>query len=496
VGGLTLLKVQVEWFVLSALSPAITIMGQSKRTSKPKPGLGKSRRDVTGGKRGNGHQRSRRIRRPDPRTFRIGKPDPCLTRVAGLVMFGAFLRAIGVDRELSKTFGSLKTGDQVIYPMAAQLRMLLDLFVLGEPRVFGLESLSADPLFVSLCGGVVPSLDTVYRDLNRFDDVAILALETLMADQGLSGVKRLRSPRIAHLDIDTTVEPVFGGQEGALPGPNPHYHGRPSYHPILARIAETDTCVGAWLRPGNTAFGAAEVPDIQRWMDRTRAVIGPHCLLYVRIDGAADCTDVMTAIAAKGAFFLTKGRMTPDLCGAVANTLRWKTVDKDADGKPLRQVATIDFARKEWRDRDLAVRVVAVRSRERENGKNISLWNDLDYTVQVFLTNDTYSTEDDIAHRYDKRAGIEPLIGEWKSSWGIGKVPSTNFQANHVTLLLKLLAHNLLRRYVAEQVPVLRLWRAPWIRRALLNIPGRITFSSRRRSIRMPPRSAYLPMLN
>ncbi len=32
------------------------------------------------------------------------------------------------------------------------------------------ESLAADPLFVRLAGGVVPSLDTVYRDLCRFDD--------------------------------------------------------------------------------------------------------------------------------------------------------------------------------------------------------------------------------------------------------------------------------------------------------------------------------------
>ena len=70
--------------------------------------------------------------------------------------------------------------------MAAQLRLLLDLFVGGESRVFALESAAADPVFVWLAGGVVPSLDTVYRDLDRFDDNALEKLGKLTAAQGLA----------------------------------------------------------------------------------------------------------------------------------------------------------------------------------------------------------------------------------------------------------------------------------------------------------------------
>lgn len=450
------------------------------------------RRDATGGKRADGHERRRAIRRPDPSTIRKGSPDPSLTSVAGLVMFGVFLRSLGVDRALREAFASMKSRD-AIYPMAAQLRMLLDLFIVGEHRVFGLESLAADPLFVHLAGGVVPGLDTVYRDLARFDDGSVGKLEAMMAEHGLALVRRPIELRVVHLDIDTTVTPVFGSEiEGALPGPNPKYHGRPSFHPVLARIAETDSCVGALLRPGDTAFGTAEVPLVERWIDRTREAVGPECLMYVRIDGAGDCADIMAAIANKGAFFLTKAKMTPDLCGAIANHEKWRTVDWDANKRPTRQVATIDFARDTWKERGLAVRVVVVRSRERESGKHIYLWDDLDYTVQVYLTNDIYSDEDDLAYRYDKRAGIEPLIGEWKGAWGIGKVSSENFAANHAVLLLKLLAHNLLRRYVSEHLPALRSWRAPWIRRAAILVPGRVLRSGRRRSLRMAPR----PMLN
>jgi hypothetical protein len=414
-------------------------------------------------------------------------------------MFGVFLRGLGIDQEMLEAFGLLKSDDSV-YPMGAQLRMLIDMFVVGEHRVFGLESLAADALFVRLAGGVIPSLDTVYRDLSRFDSAMTERLERMVAEQGLAEVRgELKAAKEVHLDIDTTVNPLFcepGEIEGAEVGPNAKYRGRPSYHPVLARVAETDTCVGALLRPGDTSFGAAEVPLIEGWMGRVREVIGPDCILYVRIDAAGDCTDVMAAIDAKGSFYITRPRLTRDLCGAISAHTRWRTVDWDADGRPIQQVATIGFARDEWTKRGLPVRVVAVRSRDRDTGRRVYLWNDNDYTVQVFLTNDTYSDEEDIARRYDKRAGIEPLIGEWKGAWGIGKVSSANFEANHATLLLKLLTHNLLRRYVNKHLPKLRSWRAPWIRRAVILVPGRMVRSSRTSKIYMAPRPMLEDMRN
>lgn len=380
----------------------------------------------------------------------------------------------------------------VVYPMEAQMRLLMDAAAVGEHRVFGIEALSADPLFVHLAGGVVPSLDTLYRDLRRFDDPAIVALEEMMAAHGLEPVRAKRRP-LVHLDVDTTVEPIFGEHEGALPGPNPRYHGRPSYHPILARCAETDTVVGAKLRPGNTSFGEADAPKVAAWIDRLRAATGPKTVIRVRIDAAGDCTAVMRTIDEKKAHFLIKAKTTSDLCLAIYRVPRgcWRTVDVDADGKPTRQVAEVDFARGEWNTRNLTVRVIAVRSLDRP-GKQLYLWDDADWTVQAFLTNDMHGDADELAHQYDGRAGVEPLIGELKSNWGIGKVPSDHFLANHAALLIKLLTHNLLRRYVLVAAPALALWRAPWIRRALLVVPGRFGRHARGPHLRLAPRPHLL----
>jgi len=453
------------------------------------PSTKKVRRDSLGGKRGDGHRRFCRVRRADPRNIHIGRADPGLTGYGGLAGFGSFIRDLGVDEALRDQFRHLKSGSMVVYPMEAQMRLLMDAAAVGEHRVFGVEALSADPLFVHLAGGIVPSLDTIYRDLRRFDEPAILALEEMVAAHGLHPVRAKRRP-LVHLDVDTTVEPVFGKHEGALPGYNPRYQGRPSYHPILARCAETDTVVGAKLRPGDTSFGDADAPTVGAWLDRVRVATGPNTVICVRIDAAGDCTAVMRTIDEKKAQFLIKARTTGDLCTAIYRVPRgcWRTVDVDADGKPTRQVAEVSFARGEWNTRGLVVRVIAVRSLERDNGKQLYLWEDAEWSVQAFLTNDMDSDADEIAHGYDGRAGIEPLIADLKGAWGIGKVPSADFAANHAALLLKLLTHNLLRRFVLAVAPALAAWRAPWIRRALLVVPGRFGRHGRSPYLRLAPR--------
>ncbi len=43
-------------------------------------------------------------------------------------------------------------------------------------------------------------------------------------------------------------------------------------------------------------------------------------------------------------------------------------------------MAEIDFRRKAWTEEKQHVRVIAVRSRDRVNGKQVYLWEDLDYT--------------------------------------------------------------------------------------------------------------------
>jgi len=450
------------------------------------------RRIYSGGKRGDGHRlqrQFRRVRRPDPAVFRLGQFDPNLTEVAGLVGFGVYLRKLGLDQQIRELFGGLKSSPQVVYPMDAQLRLLVDAFAVGEKRVFGVEGLASDPLFVHLAGGVVPSIDTLYDDLNRFDEQALECLESVMSEQGLARVSGMRRPpgTFVHLDIDTTVTPTSGEHEGAVPGPNPRFHGRPSFHSMLARFAETDTVVGAQLRPGDTGFGDEDVPRVRQWVARARKTLHKSLELCVRMDAGGDCAALIEALNAERVFYLLKARVSSDLYAAVLQATDWKTTDEDADGAPIRQVTELRFSRKVWADLEPSVRVIAVRSLERQ-GKQLPLFDGFDWTVQVFLTNRP-DEADDIAWDYDGRAGIEALLADLKGFSGIGQTSCYAFAANHAAFLLKLLAFNLLDRYVHTMYPELPRWRTGWRRRTLLRCPGRLSRSGRGRKLHLPPGS-------
>ena len=53
------------------------------------------------------------------------------------------------------------------------------------------------------------------------------------------------------LDVDSTVMTRYGSQEGSKKGYNPKKPGRPSHHPLMAFVAETNMVANFWLRPGD-----------------------------------------------------------------------------------------------------------------------------------------------------------------------------------------------------------------------------------------------------
>jgi len=166
-------------------------------------------------------------------------------------------------------------------------------------------------------------------------------------------------------------------------------------------------------------------------------------------------------------------------------------VDRDAFGKPTRQVAEIDFRRDDW-PTEKRWRVFAVRTNERESGKQVQLWDHLDFSMHVYVTNDFTRGIDELARLYDDRAAIEPLIAELKNAFGIGKVSSSDFTANEAAFLIKLLAYNVMRRWVMKTYKPIARWRASWIRRAVVCVPARLLRTNGHWNLRLAPR----PLLN
>jgi hypothetical protein len=62
------------------------------------------------------------------------------------------------------------------------------------------------------------------------------------------------------IDVDSTVEGVYGNQKGADVGYNPRKKWQKSYHPVIAFVAETKEILHSWFRCGSayTSNGIVE----------------------------------------------------------------------------------------------------------------------------------------------------------------------------------------------------------------------------------------------
>lgn len=136
-------------------------------------------------------------------------------------------------------------------PNAPTLRDVLGTVLLavlaGHRRYAHITSLRADGVNPALLGmSKVVSEDAVRRALSRIDERAGLAWLERHLDYGVGPL--LSEPWI--LDVDTTIKPLYGHQEGAEVSYNPHKPGRPShvYHTYM--IGELRLALAVEVQPG------------------------------------------------------------------------------------------------------------------------------------------------------------------------------------------------------------------------------------------------------
>ncbi len=145
------------------------------------------------------------------------------------------------------------------YTRADEVLALLTAYAVGLQRVAHLADTGPDPLLpVGLALERFPHVATLYRALGRFDSEA--QVEALQRPHQDVVAWLLRGRKQVILDLDGTVETVFGHQEGACIGYNPRYKGRPSYFPMIGFDGITRTALGTRLRGG-------KVPSSAVWID-------------------------------------------------------------------------------------------------------------------------------------------------------------------------------------------------------------------------------------
>ena len=313
---------------------------------------------------------------------------------------------------------------------------LLMLLFIGFNRIWHFSYLRLDAM---LCGFFnqtrLPVASTFWRYVNS------LGINQAQSLLGLMAILRERVWRICDLsyyriclDIDTTVETVFGNQQGARKGHNPRNRGKKGYRPVLCFIEQSREYLMGKLRKGETISGkqtAAFIAKIKRYL--------PACVEQVLIRADAEFQSwhsVHECIKAGYNFIIANKQCEPPF-----DPQRWYQPYK----RKAYEFNSCIYQPKEWQRpvRFVAMRMPKEKKVDRDQSIQCELFEADRYEYRIFCTDLGHAAHKIVAE-YDKRADVENLVGESKRE-GLDAIPSSRFKNNYAYFQLVMLAYNIWR---------------------------------------------------
>jgi len=223
------------------------------------------------------------------------------------------------------------------------------------------------------------------------------------------------------LDIDTTVKPLYGHQEGAVEGYNPGKPGRPShaYHSYM--MGNTRLIMNVEVQPGNQTGANFSAPDLFRLIESQPPDRRPR---LIRGDIAFGNEPIMGRAEGINQGYLFKLRLTKNVKALIEklfNEAQWQEAGQGWEGVGS-EVRLLGWSKTR--------RVVVLRRRIRQEAvakhdeqKRLQFCVDSRrgslYEYAVLVTNTDYPVLT-LAQLYRDRADCENHFDELKNQWGWG----------------------------------------------------------------------------
>lgn len=313
--------------------------------------------------------------------------------------------------------------------------VILLLFI-GFNRIWHFLYIRIDPMLCSIFNVVkLPYVTTYWRYVDSLginQGKSLLDVMSALRERvwQLCGI----SYREIHINIDTTVETIYGNQQGGRKGHNTKNRGKEGLRPVLCFIEETREYFAGKLRAGRTISGeevAVLIRSFKKYL--------PGCVerVILRGDGEFISWEAVKAAAEEGYDFIFGNKA----CNPPFDASKWYKVRK----KDTIEYNEIVYQPMGW---DYACRFIAMRIPKEEKSKSetqLQLLEDDRYKYRIFVTS-LKGKAHAVIEEYDKRADCENLIGEAKRE-GLEAIPSAKFASNYAYFQIVMLAYNIWRSF-------------------------------------------------
>lgn len=357
----------------------------------------------------------------------------------------------------------------------------------GHWRYAHIAALRADAVSAGLLGmSAVVSEDTVRRALMAMDEAAGMSWLQEHLDSSVQPL--LLAPWI--LDTDVTVKPLYGKQEGALIGYNPHKPGRPSHAYHTYQMAGLRLMLGVTVAAGNQSHANTTLPGLIELMERLPLEKRPA---MVRGDCGQGGEPTMAALEGRGVHYLFKLRLTKNVKRYIERSFSagaWTDAGQGWQG----QEGTIKLDG--WsRSRRIVILRRALYGEvllTDENQLRLAfVEKDVPakgYEYAVLVTDLTYDAHA-IAQLYRDRADAENAFDELKNQWGWGGFTTHDLKRCRFSAMTVALAYNWWSLFVRLAHPKARL-EAITSRPFLLSGIARLTSHAGKRQLSITPMHA------
>ena len=359
-----------------------------------------------------------------------------LSPFGGLLALIKFLDLIGFEEVFEHTYRVPRREPKLgNYRMVVGILMLL---FIGFNRLWHFVYIRLDAL---VCGffqlSCLPVASTFWRYV---DSLGINQANSILNTMSVLRERLWQQCHLKyqtiHVSLDTTVETLYGDQQGGRKGYNPQHPGKKGYRPVLCFIDETREYLLGKLRKGETLSGeeaATFLRSIKKHL--------PGCVkkVLVRADGEFFSGESVHAAMEEGFDFIIANKRSRPPFDPNTWYQPWK--------KKHYQYNSCMYQPRGW---EKPCRFVAMRIPKEEMaslGQPLQgeLFKEDRYIYRIFCTN-LKGHPHMVIVEYDQRADVENLIGEAKRE-GLAAIPSAKFKNNYAYLQIVMMAYNIWRYF-------------------------------------------------
>jgi len=387
-----------------------------------------------------------------------------ITSDAGLLAYRELDDVLGLMVIAGQNLADGRTGRNGRHDLIGMLRQSVFGRLAGYEDVNDADRLGRDPAMRWIVGGKAVMRDAASTSqMGRFETEWLANDEnfTVLADLSGRWIDRVHSRRPLNgivLDMDSSVSPTYGDQEGTA------YNGHfacTCYHPLFVfnQFGDLERCA---LRPGNVHSADGWRPTLEPVVERYR---DRDLRRYFRADAAFANPEVYEFLEAEGFKYAIRLPANQVLQQRIAYLL------KRPVGRPPNHVqrfhASFSYQAKSW---SKSRRVVAKVE-----------WHpgELYPTVGFIVTNMTRPAERVVAF-YNQRGTAEQHIKEGKNAMKWTRLSCCSFAANAVRLQLHALAYNLANFMRTLALPeAIAHWSLTSLREKLVKIGAKIVTHAR-----------------